>query len=272
MLQTDAYMVPPKVYVGDRASLVLPIPGLAADAKISFDQFPSSADLIIHQAVLERRPSGSFLTIEFSAYTTGTLELPPFEVGREVFSGLKVEISSILVTDESGMVLSGPAPPLALPGTSLLVYGTVSTAILLMLLAIWSMVWGRKRIKGWLALWKRKRLIVSMMVTEKRLNKALAKGVSCREILDTLSAEFRSFLTQLTGENCRAMTAAEIGLLKTMGEETVMGNEFLGNFFHTCDTLRFSGLEIKSDETLAMLGDLKGFIQTLDKTRQEKAA
>jgi hypothetical protein len=270
MLQTDAYMVPPKVYVGDRANLVLPLPGLSADAKISLEQIPSSADLVIHQVTLERRPSGSFLTIEFSAYTPGTLEIPSFEIGEKKFSGLKVEISSILSTDESGMVLSGPAAPLALPGTSFIVYGTMSVTILLMLLAIWSMVWGRKRIKGWLAAWKRKHLLVSMLATERRLQKALAKGVSRREILDVLSAEFRSFLTHLTGENCRAMTATEIGLLKTMGENAVMRGEFLGRFFNTCDTLRFSGHEINGDETLAMLGDLKHFIQTLDK--QEKAA
>jgi hypothetical protein len=268
-MQTDAYLVPPKVYVGDRASLVLPLPGLAADVKINLEHTTSSADLVIHQVTLERRPSGSFLTIEFSAYTPGTLELPPIEVGGKVFEGLKVEISSILSTDESGMVLSGPAPPLALPGTSLLVYGTISAAILLMLLAIWSMVWGRKRINGWLATWKRKRLIVSMLMTERRLNKALARGVSCRAILDVLSAEFRSFLTQLTGENCRAMTAAEIGLLKTTGEENMNG-AFLGTFFNNCDALRFSGNEINGNETLAMLGDLKGFVQTLDK--REKAA
>jgi hypothetical protein len=263
-------MVPPKVYVGDRASLVLPLPGLATDAKISLEQIPSSADLMIHHIALERRPSGSFLTIEFSAYTPGTLELPPFEIEGEIFSGLSVEISSILSADESGMVLSGPALPLALPGTSLLIYGTISTTILLMLLAIWALVWGRKRIKNWLSAWKRKRLLVSMMATEKRLHKALAKGVPRREILDILSIEFRSFLTHLTGENYRAMTAAEIGLLKTLGEETVMGNEFLGRFFNDCDTLRFSGREIDGDETLAMLGDLRGFIQTLDK--QGKAA
>jgi hypothetical protein len=272
MLQTDPYMVPPKVYVGDRANLVLPMPGLATDAKISIEHIPSSEELVIHQVVLERRPSGSFLTIEFSAYTPGTLEMPPFEIGGEIFSGLKVEISSILSTDESGMVLSSPALPLALPGTSLLVYGTISAAILLMLLAIWSMVWGRKRIRGWLAAWKRKRLLVSMMATERRLNKALARGVPRREILDVLSAEFRSFLSYLTGENCSAMTAAEIGLLKSKGEGIVMGGEFLGRFFDNCDALRFSGHEINDDETLAMLGDLKRFIQTLDWSGREKAA
>jgi hypothetical protein len=270
MLQTDAYMVPPKVYVGDRASLVLPMPGLLADTKISLEHIPFSEELVIHNVAFERRPSGSFLTIEFSAYTPGTLELPPLEIEGKIYSGLKVEISSILSTDESGMVLSSPAPPLALPGTSLLVYGTISAGILLMLLSIWSMVWGRKRIKGWLAAWKRKHLLVSMMATERRLQKALAKGVPRREILDVLSVEFRNFLTQLSGENCRAMTAAEIGLLKTLGENIVTDGKFLGRFFNTCDTLRFSGHEINGDETLAMLGDLKSFIQTLNK--QEKAA
>jgi hypothetical protein len=272
MLQTDAYMVPPQVYVGDRASLVLPMPGLAADVEISLENIPSSANLVIHQAVLERRPSGSYLTIEFSAYAPGTLELPPLEIAGEIYSGLKVEISSILATDESGMVLSGPAPPLALPGTSFMVYGTLSATILIMLLAIWSMVWGRKRIENWLAALKRKRLLVSMLAIEKRLQRALAKGVPCRKILDVLSAEFRSFLSNLTGENYRSMTAAEIGLLQTMGEQTNMGGEFLGRFFNNCDALRFSGREINGDETLAMLGDMRSFVHTLNRSRREKAA
>jgi hypothetical protein len=133
----------------------------------------------------------------------------------------------------------------------------MSAAIVLGLLAIGALFWGRKRIQGWLAAWKRRRLIASMLGTERRLRRALAKGAVRREILDTLSTEFRGFLACFTGENCRAMTAAEIACLASMD------GEFLGGFFSHCDALRFSGGGINGDQTLAMLGDLRRFLAGL---------
>jgi len=221
----------------------------------------SSPDIIIHHVTVERRPTGNFLNIEFSAYTPGILELPPLELEGEMYGGLKIEISSILVPGESGMVLSGPALPLAIPGTSFLIYGSMGTVILLILLAIWVLFWGRRRMKGWLAAWKRKRLLASMLKTEKRLRRALARGASCRSILDVLSTEFRTFLACFTGENYRAMTAEEIGsLCAGIGG---MGGTFLGGFFRQCDTIRFSGSEINSDQAMALLGDLRNFLTGL---------
>jgi len=256
MAQIDlsgAYMVPPKVYVGDRATLVAPLPGVSAGAQINIDN-SFSPDIIIHHAAIERRPGGNFLTVEFSAYATGTLELPPLEIAGEIFSGINVEVSSILAADESAMVLSTPALPLAIPGTSLLIYGSVSVVILLGLLITGGMFWGRKRIEGWLAAWKRRRLIAAMMGTEKRLRRALEKGAVRREILDSLSTEFRGFLSRFTGENCRAMTAAEMGMLANMD------GAFLGGFFNHCDTIRFSGGEINGVQTLEVLSDLRRFL------------
>jgi hypothetical protein len=259
MAQIDlsgAYMVPSKVYVGDRATLVLPMQGVAADATINSRLF-SSPDIIIHHAAIERRPGGNFLTVEFSAYTPGILELPPLQIAGETFSGIKIEISSILAGDESAMVLSGPALPLAIPGTSLLIYGSMSAAIALGLLIIGCLFWGRKRLRSWLLTWKRRRLIASMLGTEKRLRRALAKGAIRREILDILSIEFRGFLARFTGENCRAMTAAEIAGLENMD------GEFLGGFFSHCDEIRFNGGEINGVQTLAVLGDLRRFLTGL---------
>ncbi|MDR2718388.1 MAG: hypothetical protein LBB89_10065 [Treponema sp.] len=271
----EAYMVPSKVYVGDRASLMLPLPGIAGNGNIEINPgYISSPDIDIHHVTIERRPTGSFLKIEFSAYTPGILELPPFDVAGKIFSGLTVEISSILESGESGMVLSGPALPLAIPGTSLLIYGTISSGILLMLLTIWVLFRGRAQMKGWLAVWKRRWLLVSMLDMEKRLRKALAKGAVCRKILDVISTEFRNFLACFTGENCRAMTAVEIGRLKNRegSEVSVPDGEFLGKFFSRCDDIRFSGAEISGDETLAVLGDLRGFLTEMSRSMQKKAA
>lgn len=292
-----AYLIPQTVYVGDRATLALPLPDRGAGAEISLDpkELPVSPDIELHRVTLERRPSGSRLLIEFSAYTPGLLELPPIEIDGERFAGLRVEISSILGPGDSGSVLSGIAAPLAIPGTSLLVYGTMGALAVILLLLLWAALWGRRRLEGWILNWKRRRLIVSMAGIEKRLRRALHKDGDRRGILNTLSGEFRGFLSFFTGENCRAMTALELGSLVIDGAKPAdadipgtaaesagddgafLSGEFLGGFFSRCDGLRFSGRGITEDETLAMLGDLRRFLVALDRagrgmSRQSEAA
>jgi hypothetical protein len=239
---------------------VLPLPGFTGDGhtEINPERLPVSPEITVHRAAVERRPAGNFLTVEFSAYTPGMIELPPLEIAGNVFSGLKVEISSILNPDESGTVLSGPALPLAIPGTSLLVYGAVSIVILAILLASWALRWGRRHMTGWFTAWNRKRLIVSMRRIEKRLRKALTRGIARRKILDELAAEFRSFLAYFTGENCRAMTAAEISRFAD-GEVPagIPAGVMLGSVFSHCDEIRFSGNEINGNDVLAVLDDVR---------------
>jgi len=255
-----AFMVPSKVYVGDKASLILPLPGFAVkeDSETASIVSPS-ADIEIHRALLERRPVGSRLTVEFTAYTPGILELPSIVIAGEVFSGLTIEISSILEHDASGRVLSDPAPPLAIPGTSLLVYGTIISILFFLSLAFWILLWGRKSIKGWLAVWEKKRLLNGMKGVEKRLRRTMARNDDTyRNILDALSKEFRGFLSHFTGEQCRAMTAIEFA-----NSELQMNREFLKDFFKRCDGIRFSGGEINKKDALSMLDDLKKFLAEL---------
>jgi len=263
----DAYTVPPKVYVGDRASLILPLPGYAAkpDAGTASANSETSlgvttaSGIDIHRALIERRPSGGRLTVEFTAYAPGVLELPPVTVAGEVFSGLKIEISSVLEDDAYGMVLSGPAPPLAIPGTSLLVYGGIISVICSLSAAFWILIWGRKRIRDSLALWEKKRLLAGMRGTERRLRKTLARdGGACRNVLDALSGEFRRFLSGFTGERCTAMTAVEFANI-----DAPVDGEFLKNFFKRCDGTRFGGGTISKTDAFSILDDLKRFLTAL---------
>ncbi|MDR2480601.1 MAG: hypothetical protein LBD48_14985 [Treponema sp.] len=317
----NPYLIPQTVYVGDRAVLVLPLPDMALvpggkESVISMDRnnFPFAPDIEFYRIALERRASGSRLLVEFSAYTPGILELPVIEIGGGRFAGLRLEIASIIGSGQAGTVLSGPASPLAIPGTSVLVYGTMTSLILILLLFFWAALWGRKRMYGWIQKWKRRRLIVSMSGIEKRLRKSLLKYGNKRDILNTLSAEFRGFLSFFTGENCRAMTAPEFGRLASLlpagpaptndntinnydntinNSEKISGNNaagdtsansnaryeaaaeilsggFLGAFFSRCDGLRFSGAVILSDEVIAVLGDLRRFLWTLDRIERGK--
>jgi len=256
----DAIMVPPRVYVGDRAALVLPLPGFAVKEDSETASVVSeSGDIDIHRALLERRPVGSRLTVEFTAYAPGILELPPIVIAGEVFSGLKIEISSILEGNDAGKILSGPALPLAIPGTSLIIYGTIISILCCLSITFWILFWGRKRIKVWLAAWERKRLLAGMMGIEKRLRKTLARGDdTCRNILDVLSREFRNFLSRLTGERCQAMTAVEF-----VNIELQINKEFLKDFFRRCDGIRFRGEEINKKDAMSMLDDIKQFLAEL---------
>ena len=267
----DAYMIPSRVFVGDRATFILPLPGFSGQDDPAPSWIPSP-DIDIHRVALEGRPGGSFLTIEFSAFTTGVLELPSIDIAGDVFSGLTIEVSSVLQSGETGTVLSGPAGPLAVPGTSLLVYGTIGASIAALSLTLWALLWGRRQVSGWIAAWRRWRLMAAMWGIEKRLRKALAKGVARREILDTLAKEFRTFLSYYSGVNCRPKTAPEFGDEIFREYPTLPpDSESLEGFFGRCDRMRFRGGEIYIGETQALLTDLRYFLSALGKAKRVAA-
>jgi len=255
-----AFMVPSKVYVGDRAALILPLPGFVVkEDSETASVVPPSTVIDIHRALIERRPVGSRLTVEFTAYAPGILELPSIVIAGEVFSGLTIVISSILEHDASGKVLSDPALPLAIPGTSLLVYGTIISILFCLSLVFWILFWGRKSIKVWLAVWEKKRMLSGMRGIEKHLRRTLARNDDTyRNILDTLSREFRGFLSRFTGKHCRAMTAVEFANI-----ELEINKEFLKDFFERCDGIRFRAEEINKKDVLSMLNNLKEFLTRL---------
>jgi hypothetical protein len=265
-----AMLIPRIMYVGDHATLVLSMPGTARDmADIvltgqSLD-FLRDENIDFHRILLERRMSGSRLLIEFTAFAPGTLELPVIEIDGERFSGLTVTVNSLLSTG-SGYVLSGPASSLVMPGTSLMLYGTMAGFVLLLLLVIWFIFRGRRYLQKWAAVWKQWRLFASVKNMEKRLHKALLKGANKRLILDRISDEFRVFLSFFTGINCRAMTAREF---EKLAEYNPL---FLKDFFGKCDELRFCGAEVNSDDVLHLLADLRFFVGEAEKTGKEKPA
>jgi hypothetical protein len=307
------YLVPQTVYVGDRATLVVPLSETAARdsggtavldraalSLLNSDPADSEAfsALELHRVELEHRPAGARLLVEFSAYAPGIFELPPLEIGGNRYSGLRVEVSSILDLDKAGAVLSGPAPPLSVPGASLLIYGILAALVLLLALSLGAALLGRRYFGGWIKKMKRRRLIGSMAGIERRLRRNVRKGNAAGygESLNVISSEFRAFLSFFTGENCRAMTPAELGRLPPLahvvapndgagaensaesggagcaedGRLSVLGGACLSDFFYRCDELRFGGREIAGEELSALLGDLKRFLETLDRAERGK--
>jgi len=279
-----AYLVPRRIFIGDPAVLVLPLPGLSFSPDLSSGgqiysdivltplspDFPLHANIDFQKITLERRPNESRLLIDFTAFVPGILELPVIEIGGERFSGLTITVNSI-IDDRSSVVLSAPASSLAMPGTALMLYGTMTAIIIFILLAIWFVFKGRVLLEKFSEKWKIWRLFVTIRITERRLYRAVLKGANKRLILNKLSDESRLFLSILSGYNCRAMTAREFqelpfGHLKLREIDPL----FLSNFFRRCDELRFSGVFINPDEVLQLLADLRDFVVTLEKAKKEK--
>jgi len=278
--QDGAYLIPRRIFIGDNAVLVVPLPPSnhdSADIVLTpgSSEFPPDENIDFHRIVLERRRSGGRLLIEFTAFVPGFLQLPVIEIGGERFAGLAVTVNSV-IDSRAAPVLSGPASSLAMPGTGLLIYGSMAAFVLFILLAIWFLLKGRVFLRELGEKWKRRMLFYAMKKTETRLHRALLRGGNKRVILDELSQDFRRFLTIFTGNNCSSMTAAEF---ENLPDVNFGGHDFslspLGNFFHGCDELRFSGADVSSQNILSLLDDLRLFIGSLEnagRDRQEAGA
>ncbi|MCL2808750.1 MAG: hypothetical protein FWD24_01650 [Treponema sp.] len=259
--QSAPYLVPRVIYVGDPAALVLPLQATEQNYPdiIITENLPLNDNIDFHRIVYERRVTGSRLVIEFTAFSPGIHEFPAIEITGESFTGLSITVNSILDgrTDRS---FSGTASTLAMPGTALMLYGTIAIIVFIILLSIWFFAKGRLILKKLLEKWNRKRLFTIIRNTEKRLRKSIIKGTNNRIILDKLSDETRNFLTVLSGNNCRSMTASEFELLSDSQEEL----KGFGDFFRSCDGFRFSGVNINSRDIIKLLDDLKVFINELN--------
>jgi len=276
----SAYLIPRQIYVGDPASFVLPLPPSEQNEDFFItpydtDLIPTDPNIDFHRIILERRTTGSRLIIEFTPFASGVLALPGIEIGDEYFFGLTVTVNS-LIDIRSDPVLSAPASALAMPGTALMLYGSMAILAFFILLTLWFIFRGRTVIGKLRKKWKRLRLFKTMKNAEKRLSKALSKGAEKRIILDKLSNEFKAFLSILTENDCRAMTAREfIEYFSKLPKDLFSAQEdtayFLGSFFRKCDELRFSGSDIDVKAILHLLSELRLFTCALEKSEKDKS-
>jgi len=274
----SAYLVPRIIYVGDSASFVLPLPASSQNEDFVItpydtDLLPSDPNIDFHRIILERRVTGSRLIIEFTPFAAGVLELPDIKIGGDCFSGFAITVNS-LIDSRSAPVLSTAASALAMPGTAVMLYGSMAIIVILILSALWFVFKGRAAISKLRERLKRRRLFKSIKNTEKNLYKLVLKGAEKRKILDKLSDEFKNFLSIFIGHNCRAMTAREFTEFFSQLPQQFFAQEdsafFLGNFFRRCDELRFSGSEVDAQSVFNLLSELHNFTYALENKEKEK--
>jgi len=274
----SAYLVPRIIYVGDSASFVLPLPASTQNedfviTSYDTDLLPSAPNIDFHRIILERRIAGSRLIIEFTPFAAGVLKLPDIEIGGDRFSGFTITVNS-LIDSRSAPVLSTAASVLAMPGTAVMLYGSMAIIVILILSVFWFIFKGRAAIGRLREKLKRRRLFKSIKNTEKNLYRLVLKGAEKRKILDKLSDEFKNFLSVFTEHNCRAMTAREFTEFFSQLPQQFFAQEddasFLGNFFRRCDELRFSGSEIDAQAVINLLSELHNFTYALENKEKEK--
>ena len=281
--RTEApYLLPQTIFVGDPGRLVVPLGRAYAgiDAFVLEDpqKLPETPEMTIRRIELERKGGGSRLLIDFIPYASGLVSFPPLELFSvealpmgavfPTLTGLEVQVASIL--SPSQMFLSEPASPLAVPGTSLLIYGTILLLLFVLALGIAGSLWSRRHFRELWDRFRRRQLLRGMTKFLRRLKQecGLEKDGKAAVYLTRLSGEFREFLSLFTGINCRSLTAREFLELPF---DSVIDSTFLCRLFRSWDTLRFSGRGMEMEEMFAALGEMDKFVAKLDRAEREKS-
>lgn len=267
------YLLPQTIFVGDSGRLVVPLgtsfamPPFILDTP---DELLQAPNLVIRRIELERRSGNSRLLIDFIPYEPGSLSLPAFGFlfpDEAVLPPLKVQVASIL--NPSNMNLSEPASPLAVPGTSFLIYGSSVLILILISLGIGCSLWSRRHFSEfWERLYKR-HLLRGMMKFLRRLKQECGPGKNAEpaQYLSLLSSQSREFFSLFSGINCRSLAASEfLELPLDSGLEPVN----LCRLFRTWDTLRFSGRGMELADLFLALEEMEALTAALDRAERER--
>ena len=264
---TPAFLIPQTIFVGDSGRLVVPLDSSFSGVRafVREDNLPTVPNLVIRRIELERRGNTIRLLIDFTPYAPGSFSLPPLDFlfqGNDVpeLGELHVQVASIL--DPSMMALSEPALPLSVPGTSLLVYGSI-IAILTLLLAITIvMVWGRRNVQSLVQQLRQRRLVRAMLKFLRRLGSEAngTQNEGYAQFIARLCQEFREFLTAFTGINCRSLSAGEFLQVQIF----TLTPSVLSSLFRAWDALRFSGKPVSNGDFKEALHKAESFVLALD--------
>lgn len=300
------YILPQTIFVGDSGRLVVPLGETFPRPFVleTPELLPQTPDLVIRRIELERRGGNSRLLIDFVPYAPGTLSFPDldflFREGGAVspagsppenpageenpagnpsrgedsrfppLTGLEVHVASILTPSQ--MTLADPAPPLSVPGTSLLVYGAVVLVLAALSAGIGSGVWGRRYFSEFWEKLGRRRLLRAMMKFLKRARQETGGETAENpgRYLTLLAARFREFLSSFTGIDCRSLAAGEFLGLRFEHASAILTPDGLCRMFRAWDTLRFSGRAMEKAELFQALDETEKLIAALDRAEREK--
>jgi hypothetical protein len=271
------YQTPPVLYIGDKGSLVYPLDIFATlpDGELVFpDGLPRTEDIVIHKVDLDRR--GRRVIIEFQAFRTGLVPLPPIQLsGGAELKGLQVNIASILDSEKGSMTLSPSAGLLSAPGTFWIItaFSILSIIVLSVLVLLWAK--GGTLFAGAGDMLRTHLLLHWINSRLRRLEKRFELGqITEKDALSTLSSELRVFLSRFWKQPCYAMSAEEFLYFElpgraATGEKANLGKTVsvstknkrflpaLSYFFGRCDGIRFAADTVTREAVRSVYAEAK---------------
>jgi hypothetical protein len=264
-----AYQTPPVLYVGDKGSLVysldifIPLP----EAGLVFpDGLPRTEDIIINKIDLDRHSRR--VIIEFQAFRTGVVLLPPIPFGNIELNGLQVNISSIFDSANGSMTLSPRVGTITAPGTFWII--TAFSTLLALALIVVALLCAKG---GAIFTGARNKLRTCVLrcwinFRIRRLEKRLRHGdISEKAALALLSNWIRVFLSRFWMQPCYSLSAEEFRYLSIPnGKAGIYIEDDLSTlraFFKRCDETRFGAAGISRETTSAICAEAKALVTSL---------
>jgi hypothetical protein len=249
----EPYQIPQIIYIGDQGRLVYSLDGFFSNpvnGALPVDKLQAGDDIIINGLEI----NNGRLIVDFQAFKTGRIMLPPIVIGAETLSGLEVTVSSLLDGPDAVTVLSPALSPLSAPGTLWIISSIIFIIIFIFAVVFIFLFRGGNFFSSIKRKIKKARIIRKTQKAVKRLKTSLEKGtISARTALGGISTELRVFLDDFFNTDCRSMVPLEflnIVFPDDSGLDEKYTPEFFYRFFKNCDELRFNGGAVP-EETVA---------------------
>ncbi|MFP4483471.1 MAG: hypothetical protein ACLFO1_01310 [Spirochaetaceae bacterium] len=232
----DATFLPQVFYVGDVVELRLRLrldPGVTLPATAPV---PSVLWGRIHSITAAQEGQDAEVRVEFTAFRQGTLALPPIRIGDITIQGFDIFVESILGESPELSPLRDQA---VLPSTNLLIAGVLTALVMVPLLWLVFVRFGRNRIRQIVAQYRANQ-------PSRRLRKALRQlsaemeSMRGRDFYITLQEDLRRYISQKLSTDCMSATTAELrGFLDRIIEERADRDVLIDLFKHG-DLVKFA--------------------------------
>jgi len=259
----SSYQIPQTIYIGDRARLVRNLDMSffdTGDRVIPPGDPQEDDDIVIHNIEIKN----GRLIIDFQAFRTGIISLPPVLIGGLEISGLEVKVSSLI---ESGnpAALSPFERPLNVPGTLwIIVLATVIIIAAITVVLILFFYGGRffLNLRGGI---RQQYIMLTTMRFIKKLRLSVKKeNTAPQTALGEITTMLRIFLDRYFGLNCRSMVPSEflaVTLPPGRKAQDKYTPEYFFNFFTRCDTMRFSGQDVSMETVRGIIDEVEAFVK-----------
>jgi hypothetical protein len=232
----NAIFLPQVFYVGDLVELRIRLrlePGLTLPSTVPVPSVPWGR---IQAITAAQDGQDAEVRVDFTAFRQGTLALPPIPIGDITIQGFDIYVETIL---GEGAELSPLRDQAVLPSTNLLIAGVLTALVVVPLLWLLFVRFGRSRVR---------RLVERYRANQpsRRLRKSLRlltadiDSMKGRDFYIALQEDLRRYLSQKLSADCMSATTAELrGFLDRLMEEREDRDVLIDLFKHG-DRVKFA--------------------------------